>query len=277
MVRKKIPAKKALATNGNVPSYLAKVKSVASNDNFDSSDIVIPRIKLLQGMSDEVSEHPGAVAGEFFHTGADEPLGSTIRFVIAQRRKKYLLAAPLEDGQGILARADNARQWDRLGEWKVKIDKKTTVSWAINDLDVVRSGLTAWGTSDPDDENSPPAATLFYDYLVICPEHLDLGPCIITLARSQIAPAKKGLNTKIDLHRSNGRPLQSLEFTATATTEANSQGQSYFNWRFASAGFANEEMYNNALELSSLLSDANVRVADEVANDKLDDSADGDI
>lgn len=247
--------------DAGLPAYL-QGQNFKKEDNFDSSDVVIPRIKLLQGTSPELQTHEGAKIGEFWHTGMDISLGSSVRFVIADRRKKYLLSAPLADGQGVLARADDAKTWDRTGKWQVKLkDVKQPVTWEITDLDVLTSGLTKFGTANPDDEDSQPAATLFYDYLVFLPGHLDLGPAVISLARASIKKAKKGLNDKIDLHATNNRPMQALVFKAVSVDEASDSG-GFKNWQFGQDGFnMDESLFNLARDHVGAL--GRVRVADE--------------
>lgn len=245
-------------SNSALPDYLRNGSVVNDDDNFDSSDVSIPMVKLLQGLSNECTQFAEAKAGNFWHTGVDMSLGSSFKFVVASRRKKYLLIAPIADGQGVLARSDDAKTWDRKGSWEVKIDKKNKATWSIDSLDVVQSGLTEWGTSNPDDENSPPAATLVYEYLVLLPEYPEVGPAVISLARSAIKKAKKGLNDKIQLHRNNGRPLQSVTFLAKAVEEASDSG-AYNNWSFTSAGFASEGVYKQALAVSKLLATYSVR------------------
>lgn len=262
---KKTASKGEVATiESDKPAYLQALEqqgAVKAEDNFDSSDIVVPRVKLLQGLSTECEQFDDAKAGRFWHTGFDMNLGEHVDFVVCSRKKKYLLVAPLEDGQGILARAEDFTHWDRTGSWEVKIGKNRTVTWAINDLEVKKSGLDQWGTSDPEDEDSPPAATMFYEYLVLLPDHLDMGPAVLSLTRSQIRKAKKGLNDKIKLHQSAGRPMQSLVFRAAPTDDKNSEGQSFKNFHFTSNGFASEDLYNQAIELKDML--ATYRVADE--------------
>jgi hypothetical protein len=255
----------AVATTGGdeqLPAFLKGYGNVVNEDNFDSSDVVIPKIKLLQGLSKEVEAFDDAKAGRFWHTGLDMSLGESMRFVVADRRKKFLLTAPLADGQGILARADDAKTWDRHGKWQVKIKGlKDPVTWEIKDRDILKSGLTEWGTMIPGDENSPPAATLFYDYLVFLPDHLDLGPAVISLARSQIKKAKKGLNDKIKLHGTNGRPMQALIFEAKSVEESGDEGP-YKNWQFTGSGFVQDEaLFKMALEHKGALAD--VKIADE--------------
>ena len=88
----------------DLPAYL-QGQNFKNEDNFDSSDIVIPKVKLLQGLSNEVEVFDHARAGHFWHTGMDLDLGTELKFAIADRRKKYLLSAPMADGQGVLAHA----------------------------------------------------------------------------------------------------------------------------------------------------------------------------
>lgn len=261
MTKENIPAV-AGKQDSQLPAYLQSGGYQNADDNFDSSDVVIPRIKLLQGISPELQQFDAAKIGEFWHSGMDVNLGPKLRFVVADRRKKYLLSAPLEDGQGVLARADDAKTWDRLGSWQIKMKGvKQPITWAITSQDVMESGLTSWGTSNPDDEDSGPAATLFYDYLVFLPDHLDLGPAVISLARSSIRKAKKGLNDKIALHASNKRPMQALVFEASSVDEQSDSG-GFKNWQFTSAGFnMDEDLFTMAREHIGAL--ASVKVQDE--------------
>lgn len=251
----------AVATKADeaLPSYLQGYSGPQTEDNFDNSDVIIPRIKLLQGLSGECEQFDEARPGRFWHTGMDLDLGEAVDFVVISRKKKYLLVAPIEDGQGILARAEDFVTWDRLGKWEVKVDKKTTVTWEIKDLNVVKSGLDQWGTYDDTDKNSPPAATLFYEYLVLLPNHLDLGPAILSLTRSAIKSAKKGLNDKIKLHQGAGRPMQSIKFQMKSIGDKNDDGQDYKNFQFVGNGFADEALFRQAISFADTLKDYKVQ------------------
>lgn len=249
------------AVDPNLPAYL-QGSDYKNEDNFDANDVVIPRIKLLQGLSAEVEAFDEAKSGHFWHTGLDMDLGEEIKFIVADRRKKFLLQAPLNDGQGILARSDDAKHWNNKGSWNVKLKGlKNPVKWEITDLDMSVDGLHEWGTSNPDDEDSPPAATMFYDYLVYLPDHPDLGMAVLSLARSQIRPAKKGLNDKIKMHSDNGRPMQALVFKAIAKEESGEEGP-YKNYLFQSAGFNQDpDLFHKLREYVGAL--ANLRIKDE--------------
>lgn len=265
-------AKNAVMTakdDAGVPAYLKNAPKVNNRDNFDQSDITVPRIKLLQSTSKEVEAHSTAKVGLFWHTGFDVALGPEFKFVVASRRKKLLLVAPMEDGQGILARAEDFITWDRLGKWDVKIKNvKKPVTWEISDLNVAASGLDQWGTFNPDDENSPPAATMFYEYLVLCPDFPELGASVVSLTRSAIRKAKKGLNDKIKLQDSAGRPMQSLIFIAKNEDDQNSDGQKYKNWSFVSGGFASEELFKSAVQLKDVMANYRVEGEEEAAHEE---------
>lgn len=268
-------AKTEVATVGaepknDLPDYLkgAQVKNV---DNFDQSDVALPRIKLLQGASDEVAAYDTANAGNFWHTGMDLDLGPNFNFVVADRRKKYLIVAPLADGQGILARADDAKTWDQLVDTKVKIKNVGSVAWKTTNLDVAESGALEWGTYNPGDKNSPPMATLFYDYLVFLPDRLDLGPAIMSVARTAIKRARKGLNDKIKMQGDAGRPMQSLIFSAGVTSEQGDEG-GYYNWIYRMNGFVQDKaLFDRFLEYRGAL--ANVKIQDEADTGEPDQGA----
>ena len=259
---------KSVVATGATPSYLKALESQGPallDDNFGSEDVTLPRIALLQGMSETVKEFDEAQQGMFWHLGMDLEL-DPLRFIPVVRRKRVLLVAPLDDGQGILARADDARTWDRTGEWTVVLDKRTkrTATWTIGDLDVARSGLLNWGTQDPDVDGCPPAATVFYDYVVLLPDYPELGLAVISLARSAIKKAKQGLNDKI--------PMQALVFQANVVEESSDFG-SFYNWQFRSGGFAHEALYDKATAMAERLAD--FKVQDETGTrDRSDETGD---
>lgn len=248
----------ATTSTETVPAYLESqgAGGAVLDDNFGAEDMILPRVTLLQGTSDATKQFPNAQPGMFWHTGMDREI-DPMRFVICQRRKRVALLAPPEDGRRVLARADDATKWDTLGSWDVVVDRKTgrSVKWTIDTLDVNASGLLRWGTSDPDFRSSPPAATMFYDYVCMFPEQPLLGMALMSLSRSALKRAKQGLNDKIALQASNGRPMQSLVFQASATMDKGELGD-FFNWRFTSAGFAPEEIYKRAMAASNVMDTA---------------------
>ena len=260
---------------------LAQLANQQANidDGFSSDDVAIPNIKLIQGLSDEVSE--GIAPGTFYHTGAGEELGDSFEFIICSRRKRYILMPPMNavvDGgttTGLLAQANDGKTWDVTGKWEIQVDKKTRLTWEIKDRDVRASGLADWGSSDPEDPQSPPAATLLYEYVVLLPGHYDWGPAVMLLTRTALKRARKGLNDKILMHQNNGRPMQSLIFNAAVTEDSAGANQDYFNWRFNGAGFVNDmDIINRAIKLQQSVSSMNIDVGATQGSEKVAESDD---
>lgn len=244
---------KAEEPKSNLPSYLQNYEGPVE-DVMTQDDIVLPRIRLLHGTSEAVEHFDTAIPGTFWHTGIDDTLGDTFEFVVAAFQKRFMLLAPREDGQGVLAVARDGKTWDRTGEWEVSqkgVNGK--IKWAIHDTDVHRSGLNEYGTWNPADPKSPPAATLFYDYLVLLPNQLDASPVLMSLFRTSIKRAKQGINQKIMFAKRRNRPMQSLKFEASVSKETNPDGEKYYVWNFRSAGFADEKLFMQAMELRDML------------------------
>lgn len=238
-------AKQELTTideSANLPAHLAATKGQGTGlKGLHADDYIVPRIKLLQGISDEVKAGlPGAEAGVYWLTVLDKPLGSEFNFVTINNKVRVLLLAPRDDGQGILARAEDGETWNTLGEWNVKIKNiRQPQKWAITDLDVTKSGLLNFGTSINDDKDSVPAATKFFDYLIYLPD-FDLI-AVLSLARSQAKKAKD-LNGKITLSRVD---MRGLLLKAKIITETNG-ADSFSNYQFTLNGYATKEVYDIA-------------------------------
>jgi hypothetical protein len=249
--------------SANVPDYLRPHLGQGSGlQGLDVTDFVVPRVKLLQAISPEVEAFEDAKPGMFWLTVLDKPLsqpGENLDFIPISNRKKYLLLAPLGDGRNVLARAEDGIHWtppDR--EWQVKLKGvKNPVTWATNPT-VRESGLAEFGTMNPDDPDSNPAAVLFYEYLVLLPGHPDLGPVLLSLARSQ-AKRARDLNGKIDMRQA---PMQAQLFRMSVTDETGEEGP-YKNVAFANNGWATEAQFEKCKALAERYK--SYRAADEEA------------
>lgn len=228
-----------------VPAFLQNTQQGSRLQGMESTDFIVPRIKLLQGISPEVQAFEDAKVGNFWINVVDHNLGPDFRFVIINNRKRYLLLPPIGDERGVLARADDGRTWNTLGSWDVKLKgMRNPVTWKIEDLDVRKSGLAEFGSSNPDDPDSNPAATLFYEYLVWLPDAGLPTPVLLSLARSQAKKARD-LNGKVEFA---GVPMQGLVFKANAIEDNGPEGP-FKNYQFTRDGFADEELFNHACKL----------------------------
>ena len=238
------------------PAYLAGL-APARLDGVDASDLVLPRIKLLQAISPEVEAFDEAKAGNFWHSVLGESLGPNFDFIVASFRKKYLLMAPLGSAKPVLARAEDGVNWTPANEtFRVKLKGvKEEQVWATKPT-VRESGLAEYGSSVAGDPDSKPAAVLIYEYLVYLPEHPKMSPVVMSLARSQIRKGKD-LNSKISFR---GAPLNAMRFKASVIEETGDEGP-YKNYQFTSAGFASEEEFNRVKSIAEQF--GTYKVADE--------------
>ena len=223
---KTIAKKESTQISEQVPDYLAKYAGEGTENVSDLT--IVPRIKLLQGLSPEVVDS-GERAGEFWHTVGEASLGSSIQMVPVYVSQSVLLWRPRKDGGGILARADNGKHWDRPNEsFQVTLDNKKEVTWNTG-KSVHQSGLIEWGSSDPDDKRSLPAATRMINIIAMFPEQIDMSPAVISLSRSSF---KVGTQFITKLTMGHKLPTWSRCFTMESIKDRNPDGDSYFNWKF---------------------------------------------
>jgi hypothetical protein len=209
--------------------------------NIDSTDLIIPRIKLLQAISPELETHEHAKAGRFWHTLAEEtmtgPDGENLPFIPIMIRKSYVLWAPRNDDRMVLARAVDGVHWDNKEVFKVKPKGAAgEVTWDTTKGTVAASGLDQFGTSIPGDPQSAPAASLTYEILAYFPDHPELSPSVILNTRSAVKKAKT-LISKIEM-----RPVAHFGqiFNMSATKEAGAEGP-YFGYAYTANGYVQSE------------------------------------
>lgn len=243
--------------------------------NIDQSDVVTPRVALLAAISPEVTDGKGA-AGNFYHTIAERDLGGAIDIVPIFHSKRYTLWKPRHEGGGILARSSDGRTWDeqfRNKTFEVSPDKnrpRYKVKWETGVKVGRDEGLGAWGTMDPANEDSAPAATLSQVIVAVCPSMLDLGPFVILLQRSG-EPVAKQLLSKIQV---DSAPMFGQMYTMSSKTQPNKSGDNFFNYVFTKNGHVQTvEQYTRFREMHEAFAAMNLRFNDEGADGEGDDNA----
>jgi hypothetical protein len=195
---KPLPA--VIHDENHVPDFMrADIGHGLGLEALDGSDMALPRLLLMQGLSKEKEQFDFLKSGDFFHTAHEIILPQPILAVPILIDKRYLLWRPRDMGGGILARANDGKTWIPANQtFNVKLDKKdggANVTWHTAET-VDGSGLAEWGTMNPNDPDSPPAATLTYNILLAFPANPELSPAVLSLARTGIKPAQK-LNMKL--------------------------------------------------------------------------------
>jgi hypothetical protein len=152
-------------------------------------DVEMPRLKLLQASSPELTEFNNAKQGEFWHSLINESFGSTVRICPVYIDRRFILWRPRGAGGGILARADDGKHWTPADtEFTVKFKSDHEVKWRTART-VTASGLARRGSYNPSDPNSPPAATRMYSIVCSFPDRQDLPPAVVILQRAALRVA----------------------------------------------------------------------------------------
>lgn len=233
----------AVATIGadnTLPDFLQGVKR-EDKTNLDARDLTIPRIKVAQDQSNEV-KNGDVPRGALFLNVTGEVLaefGKPLRFIPIVMSKEYILWRDQQDnGGGLLARAKAVVEegkvrykWDKPGQtFTTKIKGLVSASWTTKEY-IDEDGLDQWGTQIAGDADSPPAASVHYNYLVMLP---DLGNTLVafSLSKSQVKRAKD-LNAMLEM---SNLPIYARIIRTTIEPEKNDAGQEFFNVRFKPAG-----------------------------------------
>lgn len=238
---------KAVATvagAASLPAFMQQDAAEASGkSNISRDDMVIPRVSLTQAVSDQATDGRCEV-GNFWHEVLEEDLGPELNLIIVHQSKRYTLWNPRHSGGGVLARASDGKTWDADFEGEIqpyKDDKKKRVKFTIKAGDKVGRdiGLGKWGSLDPANEDSPPAATLSYVLVCFAPDRPEVGPFVILLQRSA-EPVARQLMTKINL---DPAPLYGQIYTAGSKDQASDNG-GFKQFTFAKSGHVQDaEVY----------------------------------
>lgn len=249
-----------------VPAHLAQYQKTRIG-NIDSSDRIIPRIKLMQAISPEMTDFEGqAKAGQFWHTIAQMNLGPSIKAIPIIIRKSYVLWAPRNDDRGILARAMDGIHWDPAdAEFTVKPKGAVNPVTYKTAKTVAESGLDQFGTSIPGDPNSAPAASLTYNMMWYLLDFPELSPSIIINTRSSIKPMQQ-LLSRID---SKPVPHFCQLYEIGSVQQKGAEGP-YFNFTYTGTGFADEQQAAVCNDMFEQFSKGGWVANDEVTEDEPD-------
>lgn len=171
-------------------------------ENISRDDIVIPRLALMQAVNPEVVEGKCA-SGDFWHTVLEEVLGEELDdLIIIHHSKRYTLWNPRHLGGGILARASDGVNWDEPNQKfsfaPFKDFPKKVIEYDLGTKVGRDIGLGKWGTTDPENPDSPPIATLTHALVCILESRPEMGPFVMLLQRSA-EPVAKQLLSKVQL------------------------------------------------------------------------------
>jgi hypothetical protein len=207
------------------------VQEHARRGVLDVGDLEIPRLKLLQAWSPELTEFSDAKAGDFWHTATHQLFGSPIRICPIYIDWRFILWRPPAAGGGILARADDGKHWTPADtEFTVRLESGHEVKWRTART-VAASGLSKRGSYNPSDPKSPSAATRMYSIVCSFPDRQGLPPVVLTLQRA----ANKAATKLIGILKMQRAPSFGLIFEMASFKDKSPSGQ-FYNYAFEMVG-----------------------------------------
>lgn len=250
--------------NSALPAHLQGGKK-ASFGNIDSSDLIIPRVKLLQSVSEEVQAYDNAKIGSFWHTMMEQSFGDKVRIIPLILKKEISLWAPRGDDRGVLARSSDCINWDAgFANLEFEVKHKGMPAPVIYKTlgNVAESGLANFGSKIPGDSQSAPAASLTYKMMFCFPDYKDVGPAIVINTRASVKVAK-GLLTKIEM-----RPVDHYGqiFTMGTTDEKGDEGP-YKGYSYTADGYADEATFEWAKALYEKYNEVEWKTNEETADE----------
>lgn len=255
---KQVAVQETKAVGDVIPDFMKEHIGLGT-EAISASSVETPRIKLIQKISPELDTFNDLRAGEFWHTILEQSLGTEVRICPIYVDERFILWRPQEDGGGILARADDGIHWHPApAEFKVKLKDGSQVTWRT-ERTVAASRLDQWGSQNPANSDSPPAATRMFNMVCTFPDDPEMPPAVVTLQRSAVTVGKKFMG-KLKITRA---PSFGLIFKMGSTNETNKAGQGYLNYNFVGDGkVTNEAFYRSNYEYYKLFKEQGVQIRD---------------
>ena len=224
---------------------------------IDQEDVALPRISLLQALSPQVSDGSGR-PGEYFHLLSEDNLGKSFKMIPILVTKSYLLWRPRNAGGGLLARADDGVNWSPPdSEFTFELDGKR-ITWRTAKT-VKESKLDNWGSADPSNPQSLPAATKMLNVLAYLPDFPHLSPSIISLQRALLKPGRKFVG-RLQMSQA---PTYGMMFTMGSEKVVSPKGE-FMSPTFVSDGFVQDPaLYARLKDMNDHFRKVGVKVAEK--------------
>lgn len=208
---------KALAVAGK--SHLPAVKRTGTKiagkgfENLEREDILLPRLKLLQAMSPEVTENDEK-PGTFFLNLSNKNLGEKVIITPVIHYRSRIKWNPKDDGGGIDCSSPDAKT--------PKEAKYAPLCSACSHKD--------WDNTEAKKKDQQPKCTMFENFVILIGDSNE--PVIMPMAKTQAKIAKKFYS----MAALKGGDMFDFSYQMTITKEKAPTGEVYFNFVISDIG-----------------------------------------
>jgi hypothetical protein len=211
-----------VASSDTLPAHLQAIDGIGRGNENVGQNVAIPRVKLLQKMSNEVDKHhanyvEGCEPGHFVNTLTNENYGSDLYAISLTFKTEFVVWRQLDAGGGYLGAFDTRE----LAQAKVNEQDKP------EDYDINETHAHVLLLKNPETGE------------------LDRTPCIMDFASSKLR-VSKNWNTQIGMR--GGDRFAGLWQVSGVSTE-NKMGKAFMNCEVSWCGWAMEQDYKAAESL----------------------------
>lgn len=235
---------KALVTQpkGDVPDYIRKDTSRGS-ENVETSDLVIPRLDVLQDLSPAVKPNDpnyieGAQAGHLINSVTKELFDAEVNFIPVFFRKSYLVWKDRTSGGGFKGQYENAEQ------------------------------ATAYIKSQPDAAQLSAVETAEHLILIVKDDG-SLEEAMLSMSRTKLKVSRQ-LNSLV---RMNGGDRFGRLYGLSSLQEKNAMG-AFYNFLVRPLGFPSKEHYQYAEQVYDSIAQGKRKVRADMSDTAAGDTED---
>lgn len=197
-------------------------------EGVGKGDILLPRIKLLQPLSPEVTEE-GMEAGTLVNSLSKKNYGEELIFIPILHTKSRILWIPRDEGGGM--ECSSLTGIKPVNPYIIKENKKEVPYTSCDTCP-----RSQWNGDEP------PACTIYFNFLITVVSENE--PVILSFSKTKTKIGKK----LISLTRYVGGNLDMFakKYKLSAVMEKNSQKQSYYNYGVMPLEFCSPKEYKMA-------------------------------
>lgn len=221
----------ALVFAQEAPSYI-KQGPARGSEEVKSSDIVLPRLEIVQALSPIKEVNEDAKEGYLFNSVTQEVLGDTVYFVPVYYRMEYLVWKDQDQGGGFFGSFTNQKDAE---------DRK------------------AQAVSDGENPDYIEIIDTPVQYGLRIGTNGDVDQIVISMAKTKAKVSRKW-NAMIQIA---GGDRFSRVYKITTFRDENKKGQKFYNYVVQPAGYAPEPVYKEAEKMYGVLKTMDFRVAHE--------------
>lgn len=233
----------ALAFATEVPDYIKK-GAARGSEEVKSTDMVLPRLEIVQALSPIKETNEDAKEGYLFNSVTQEIIGDLAYFVPVYFRMEYLIWKDQNQGGGF------------FGSFNTMAEAKERLAQVFAE-DPSNAGTNAAGRPIVEIVDTP----VQYG-LRITPEG-GVEQIVISMAKTKSKVSRKW-NAMIQIA---GGDRFSRVYKLTSFRDENNKGQKFFNFVVQPAGFTPQAAYLEAERLYEVLKTQDFRVAHETVSE----------